>query len=132
VGWTPSPEATDSCGVPSDGPTTGPWPYWGPPPRPPWIEVRHHRGPVRFGVTYRVSGEVVAVGASPRTEYVWYDSRAVDGDRPSGGLHEDAAAVDEGLVPAVRGKLIEAPRGSARRGPGAGPGPVMDQVLSGW
>lgn len=42
------------------------------------IEVRHHRGPVRFGERYRVEGEVVAVGSSPRTEYVWYDTRAVD------------------------------------------------------
>lgn len=42
------------------------------------IEVRHHAGPVRSGVRYRVDGEVVAVGSSPRTEYVWYDTRAVD------------------------------------------------------
>lgn len=42
------------------------------------IEVRHHHGPVRFAERYRVDGEVVAVGSSPRTEYVWYDTRATD------------------------------------------------------
>lgn len=42
------------------------------------IEVRHHLGPVHFGERYRVEGEVVAVGSSPRTEYVWYDTRATD------------------------------------------------------
>jgi hypothetical protein len=47
------------------------------------IEVRHHAGPVLFGTAYTVSGEVVAVGSSPRTEYVWYDTRAED---PSGRL----------------------------------------------
>lgn len=40
------------------------------------IEIRHHAGPVQFGVPYRVEGEVVAVGSSPKTEYVWYDTRA--------------------------------------------------------
>ena len=44
------------------------------------IEVRHHHGPILFGDAYRVEGEVVAVGSSPRTEYVWYDTRAFDGD----------------------------------------------------
>jgi len=44
------------------------------------IELRNHAGPVRFGVPYVVSGEVVAVGASPKTEYVWYDTRATDAD----------------------------------------------------
>ena len=42
------------------------------------IEIRHHAGPVRFGQTYRVEGEVVAVGESPKTEYVWYDTRGYD------------------------------------------------------
>lgn len=42
------------------------------------IEVRHHHGPVTFGEHYVVEGEVVAVGSSPRTEYVWYDTRATD------------------------------------------------------
>lgn len=42
------------------------------------IEIRHHAGPVFFGTPYRVEGEVVAVGESPKTEYVWYDTRATD------------------------------------------------------
>lgn len=42
------------------------------------IEVRHHHGPVRLGERYHVDGDVVAVGSSPRTEYVWYDTRATD------------------------------------------------------
>jgi hypothetical protein len=42
------------------------------------IEVRHHHGPVLVGTRYHVEGEVVAVGASPKTEYVWYDTRATD------------------------------------------------------
>jgi hypothetical protein len=42
------------------------------------IELRFGTGPLRCETTYTVSGEVVAVGASPKTEYVWYDSRATD------------------------------------------------------
>lgn len=42
------------------------------------IEIRHHHGPVLVGPRYHVEGEVVAVGASPKTEYVWYDTRATD------------------------------------------------------
>ena len=42
------------------------------------IEVRHHRGPVFVDRIYRVEGEVVAVGASPKTEYVWFDTTASD------------------------------------------------------
>lgn len=42
------------------------------------IEIRHGAGPVLADREYEVDGEVVAVGASPRTEYVWYDTRAVD------------------------------------------------------
>ncbi|HZU74200.1 MAG TPA: hypothetical protein VE990_15665 [Acidimicrobiales bacterium] len=44
------------------------------------IEIRHHGGPVLLDTTYQVTGEVVAVGASPRTEYVWYDTAASDED----------------------------------------------------
>ena len=44
------------------------------------IEIRHHAGPILFGQPYRVDGEVVAVGESPKTEYVWYDTRAADGE----------------------------------------------------
>jgi hypothetical protein len=44
------------------------------------IELRFRDGPVRCDTTYHVSGEIVAVGASPKTEYVWYDSRATGAD----------------------------------------------------
>ncbi|HEV2370459.1 MAG TPA: hypothetical protein VGR90_11335 [Acidimicrobiales bacterium] len=44
------------------------------------IEIRHLRGPVFLDQEYEVEGEVVAVGASPKTEYLWYDTRALDGD----------------------------------------------------
>lgn len=44
------------------------------------IEIRHHAGPVLADREYDVRGEVVAVGASPKTEYVWYDTRALDPD----------------------------------------------------
>jgi hypothetical protein len=47
------------------------------------IEVRHHAGPVFADREYAVEGEVVAVGASPKTEYVWYDTRALG---PDGGV----------------------------------------------
>jgi hypothetical protein len=42
------------------------------------IEIRHRAGPVLVDREYDVEGEVVAVGASPRTEFVWYDTRALD------------------------------------------------------
>ena len=42
------------------------------------IEVRHVAGPVLLDTPYDVSGEVVAVGGSPKTEYVWFDSHAHD------------------------------------------------------
>ena len=45
------------------------------------IEISHRGGPVFVDREYEVEGEVVAVGVSPRTEYVWYDTRAID---PSG------------------------------------------------
>lgn len=42
------------------------------------IEVSHRAGPVFVDREYEVDGEVLAVGVSPRTEYVWYDARALD------------------------------------------------------
>ena len=45
------------------------------------VEVRYRTGPLFVDLDYEVDGEVVVVGASPRTEYVWYDTRALD---PSG------------------------------------------------
>jgi hypothetical protein len=46
------------------------------------IEVRHHGGPLLADHTYRVSSRVAAIGASPKTEYVWFDS---DAHEPDGG-----------------------------------------------
>lgn len=42
------------------------------------IELRFWSGPLRCDTDYVVGGEVAAVGASPKTEYAWYDSRATD------------------------------------------------------
>jgi hypothetical protein len=47
------------------------------------IEVRYHAGPVFVNRSYTVSGEVVGVSDTPKTEVLWFDSRAYDGD---GGL----------------------------------------------
>lgn len=38
------------------------------------IELRMIAGPVRRDTPYRASGEVIARGRSPRTEYIWYES----------------------------------------------------------
>lgn len=37
-------------------------------------ELRHINGPVKAGVPYRSGGEFVCVGASPKTEFFWFDS----------------------------------------------------------
>jgi hypothetical protein len=42
------------------------------------IELRFSAGPLRCDTPYVTGGEVVAVGASPKTEYAWYDSWAKD------------------------------------------------------
>ncbi len=42
------------------------------------IEIRLRNGPVRLGHDYRVTGQVVAVSDSPKTEVLWYDTQAVD------------------------------------------------------
>jgi len=38
------------------------------------IEVRHISGPVFVEHDYEVSGSVLAVGQTPKTEYFWYES----------------------------------------------------------
>ena len=38
------------------------------------IELRNINGPVRVDTPYRVSGEVIAVGQSPKTEYMWFET----------------------------------------------------------
>jgi hypothetical protein len=45
------------------------------------IEVRYHAGPVLLDRSYTVSGEVVALSETPKTEVLWFDSRAHDDDR---------------------------------------------------
>jgi hypothetical protein len=44
------------------------------------IEIRYHAGPVFLGRSYTVSGEVVGVSETPKTEVLWFDSRAHDSD----------------------------------------------------
>jgi len=44
------------------------------------IELGLENGPFRFGARYRIESEVVAVGQSPQTEFVWYDSVAFEGE----------------------------------------------------
>lgn len=46
------------------------------------IEVAHEAGPILLDETYTVTGRVAAVGQSPKTEYLWFDSSAAD---PQGG-----------------------------------------------
>jgi len=42
------------------------------------IEVRFRHGPVFLDRSYRVTGEVAALSQTPKTEVLWFDSRAVD------------------------------------------------------
>jgi hypothetical protein len=42
------------------------------------IEIRFRSGPVFADQAYRVTGEVVALTDSPKTEGLWYDSHAID------------------------------------------------------
>ncbi len=44
------------------------------------IEIRFRSGPVFTDVRYRVTGEVVALSQTPKTEVLWFDSRALDAD----------------------------------------------------
>ncbi len=37
-------------------------------------EVRNINGPVKVGVPYKISGKMICVGVSSKTEYFWYDS----------------------------------------------------------
>jgi acyl dehydratase len=40
------------------------------------IEIRFRSGPVLLDSRYRVTGEVIAVSQTPKTEVMWFDSRA--------------------------------------------------------
>ena len=42
------------------------------------IEIRFRSGPVLLDNTYRITGEVIAVSQTPKTEVMWFDSRAYD------------------------------------------------------
>lgn len=44
------------------------------------IEIGHVNGPFLLNREYRIESEVVCVGQSPQTEYVWYDTTATDKD----------------------------------------------------
>ena len=44
------------------------------------IEMRHVNGPLVLDQTYTVGGEILAVGESPKTEYVWFESYAAKPD----------------------------------------------------
>jgi hypothetical protein len=48
------------------------------------IEIRHSAGPVFAGRPYEVGGRVLAVGTTPKTEYVWFET----------GLREPGSAAD--------------------------------------
>lgn len=41
-------------------------------------EIQNINGPVKVGVPYKVSGKIVCVGISSKTEYFWYDSTLVE------------------------------------------------------
>ena len=42
------------------------------------IEVKYVNGPAFVDESYRVAGEVVAIGDSPKTEFFWFDTRLDD------------------------------------------------------
>ena len=44
------------------------------------IEIRFRSAPVFTDSRYRVTGEVVALSQTPKTEVLWFDSRALDAD----------------------------------------------------
>jgi hypothetical protein len=44
----------------------------------PSATIRFHAGPVFVDRAYRVTGEVVALSRTPKTEVLWFDSRALD------------------------------------------------------
>jgi hypothetical protein len=44
------------------------------------IELRNINGPVRVDTPYRVTGHVVSVGQSPKTEYMWFETGMDDED----------------------------------------------------
>jgi hypothetical protein len=53
------------------------------------IEVRHVNGPVFVGRDYEVLGTILAVGDTPKSEYVWYESAM----REPGGSRDVASMI---------------------------------------
>lgn len=49
------------------------------------IEVRHIDGPVMLDADYEITGEVLDVADSPKTEVLWFRTRATDLARPERG-----------------------------------------------
>lgn len=48
------------------------------------IEIEHVNGPVFVDHAYETSGRIVSLGATPKTEYVWYETQLHE---PAGGTH---------------------------------------------
>jgi len=46
------------------------------------IEIENVGGPLLLDRDYAVSGTILALGESPKTEYAWFELTASDGDRP--------------------------------------------------
>ena len=46
------------------------------------VDLRHLAGPILLDQRYSVQAEIKALGQSPQTEYVWFETRAYDeGDK---------------------------------------------------
>lgn len=52
------------------------------------IEIQHRQGPLLIGRDYEARGRILAVGETPKTEYLWYESIASE---PGGG--DDVASM---------------------------------------
>ncbi len=46
------------------------------------IEIEHLAGPILADTDYRVSGRILALGESPKTETIWYEADLSEGGRP--------------------------------------------------
>jgi len=48
------------------------------------IEIRHHTGPLHLNTEYTVTGRVLDVSDSPKTEILWFTTEARRADDPTG------------------------------------------------
>jgi hypothetical protein len=48
------------------------------------IEIRHHKGPLLLNTDYTITGRVLDVSDSPKTEVLWYTTEAHQADDPTG------------------------------------------------